>query len=101
MTSISSQLTQFACAFSALIHDLDHEGVPNFTLVNENSPLAEKYKGKSVAEQNSVDLAWGLLMNDDYKNLRSCVCGDAEEFARFRQLVINVVLATGKSLEEF
>ena len=26
-------LTQFACVFSALIHDLDHPGVPNSQLV--------------------------------------------------------------------
>lgn len=88
----SDPLTQFACAFSALIHDLDHQGVPNFTLVKENDPLANKYQNKSVAEQNSVDLAWALLLDDEYKKLRSCICADMEEFSRFRQLVINIVL---------
>ena len=53
----SDPLTQFACVFSALIHDVDHTGVPNTTLVSEQTGLASKYTNRSVAEQNSVDLA--------------------------------------------
>jgi hypothetical protein len=34
----SDPLTQFAVVFSALIHDVDHQAVPNTTLVNEKSP---------------------------------------------------------------
>lgn len=90
----SDPLAQFACAFSALIHDLDHQGVPNSTLVNEQGPLALRYGNKSVAEQNSVDLAWGLLMKPNYDQLRSCICCDKEEFDRFRSLVVNSVMAT-------
>jgi len=90
----SDPLTQFACAFSALIHDLDHTGLPNFVLVKEESPLAVKYKNKSVAEQNSVDLAWDLLMSPAYAALRSCICCNDEEFNRFRSLVVNSVMAT-------
>ena len=44
----SDPLTQFACVFAALIHDVDHVGVPNTQLVKENSRLAQRYKGKSV-----------------------------------------------------
>jgi hypothetical protein len=40
-------------ASSALIHDLDHQGIPNMVLVQEKSPLALQYNNKSVAEQNS------------------------------------------------
>ena len=50
----SDPLTQFACVFSALIHDADHSGVPNIQLVKENTHIAKYYNGKSVAEQNSV-----------------------------------------------
>lgn len=50
----SDPLTQFACVFSALIHDVDHSGVPNAQLIKENDHLAQYYKNKSVAEQNSV-----------------------------------------------
>jgi hypothetical protein len=58
----SDPLTQFAILFSALIHDADHFGVSNNQLIKEGAPMADKYKGKSVAEQNSVDMAWDLLM---------------------------------------
>jgi hypothetical protein len=69
----SDPLTQFACIFSALIHDVDHVGVPNTQLIKENATIAALYKGKSVAEQNSVDLAWDLLMSDQYENLRRAI----------------------------
>ena len=58
----SDPLTQFACVFSALIHDCDHSGVPNAQLVKEQSNIADRYHNKSPAEQNSIDLAWNLLM---------------------------------------
>jgi 3'5'-cyclic nucleotide phosphodiesterase len=90
----SDPLTQFACVFSALIHDVDHDGVPNEQLVNENSDLALRYDGKSVAEQNSIDLAWELLMRDEYKELLGSICTTNSELVRFRQIVVNAVMAT-------
>jgi hypothetical protein len=48
----SCPLTQFAVVFSAIIHDVDHPGVPNAQLVKEGASLAETYKNVSVAEQN-------------------------------------------------
>jgi hypothetical protein len=90
----SDPLIQFACAYSALIHDVDHAGLPNAQLVGEGSELARLYRNKSVAEQNSVDLAWGLLMEPSYKELRECIYSTQEELDRFRQLVVNIVMAT-------
>ena len=55
----SDPLTQFAVIFSAMIHDIDHTGVPNMQLVKEKAHVAVVYKNRSVAEQNSFDLAWG------------------------------------------
>jgi class 3 adenylate cyclase len=54
----SDPLTQFAIVFTALIHDVDHTGVPNSQLVKEDAHIASLYKNKSIAEQNSLDLAW-------------------------------------------
>ena len=85
----SDPLTQFACVFSALIHDVDHPGVPNAQLVKEESPLVNKYNGKSLAEQNSVDLSWDLLMEDQFDDLRNVICSTKAEMARFRELVVN------------
>jgi class 3 adenylate cyclase len=90
----SDPITQFACAFSALIHDVDHTGVPNTQLVKEETEISLFYKNKSVAEQNSVDLAWSLLMENEFEGLRSFIYRDSEELHRFRQLVVNSVMAT-------
>ncbi|CAB9513615.1 Receptor-type guanylate cyclase gcy [Seminavis robusta] len=90
----SDPLTQFACVFAALIHDADHPGCPNVSLVNEQTELAVKYENRSVAEQNSFDLCWNMLMDDKYKDLRSCIYATDEEGKRFRQLVINSIIAT-------
>jgi hypothetical protein len=89
----SDPITQFAVVFSAVIHDADHPGVPNATLVQENTRLAQIYK-KSIAEQNSVDLVWSLLMSPKYVDLRGCIYSNEEELRRFRQLVVNTVMAT-------
>ena len=88
----SDPLTQFACVLSALIHDVDHQGVPNTRLIEENDLLSETYNQKSVAEQNSVDLAWKLLLADQFAPLRAVICTNQEELVRFRQLVVNSVM---------
>jgi hypothetical protein len=90
----SDPITWFACIFSALIHDVDHSGVPNAQLVKEKAPVASLYNGRSVAEQNSFDMSWDLLMEPTYENLRKTIYVNAAEFRRFRQLVVNGVMAT-------
>jgi class 3 adenylate cyclase len=90
----SDPLTHFACVFAALIHDIDHQGVPNIQLVKENTATAAVYKNKSVAEQNSVDLAWDLFLDSKFANFRATICATADEMKRFRQLVVNSVMAT-------
>jgi class 3 adenylate cyclase len=90
----SDPLTQFACVFSALIHDVDHPGIPNSQIVKEKAPIVAQYKGQSIAEQNSVDVAWHLLMHERYGDLRATIYKDETEMKRFRQLVVNSVMAT-------
>jgi hypothetical protein len=90
----SNPLIHFAVILSALIHDVDHPGVPNSTLVSEGAEMAITYRNKSVAEQNSVDLAWGLLMEPQYEDLRRCIYTTQEELESFRKLLVNAVLAT-------
>jgi 3'5'-cyclic nucleotide phosphodiesterase len=87
-------LVQFACVFSALIHDCGHTGVPNNQLQKEKPEVASTYKHKSVAEQVSVDLAWTLLQEDTYSDLRNAIYATKDEMHRFRQLVVNSVMAT-------
>mmetsp|Transcript_21372 Transcript_21372/g.50809 ORF Transcript_21372/g.50809 Transcript_21372/m.50809 type:complete len:1202 (-) Transcript_21372:132-3737(-) len=90
----SDPLTQLACVWAALIHDCDHYGVPNNVLIQEDDPLCEAYKNKSVAEQHSIDLSWDLFMEDRFEDLRATICGDIEDLNRLRQLIVNCVMAT-------
>ncbi len=90
----SDVLLQFAVVFSAVVHDVDHTGVSNSRLVKEGDELASRYNNKSVAEQNSVNIAWRLLTKDKYKDLFQCLCPNEHDQQRFRQLLVNAVIAT-------
>jgi hypothetical protein len=41
-----------------------------------------------------VDLAWNLFMDEQFRDLRYSLCSTDEEMRRFRQLVVNSVMAT-------
>lgn len=71
---------------------VDHTGVPNTILLKEDPTKSQYYKGRSVAEQNSVDLAWEMLMQDDFRDFREALYTTQEELLRFRQLVVNSVM---------
>mmetsp|Transcript_35843 Transcript_35843/g.86451 ORF Transcript_35843/g.86451 Transcript_35843/m.86451 type:complete len:310 (-) Transcript_35843:296-1225(-) len=87
-------LTRFACAFSALIHDVNHPGVPNGRLIQEDPEAASLYKGRSVAEQRSFDISWELLQEDKFFQLRRAIFRNRSDELKFRQLVINSVMST-------
>ena len=87
-------LAQFACVFAALVHDAHHPGISNAQLLVEGSTLAQAYDFRSVAEQNSVDTVWKLLNDDSFPDLRRAICATQGEVRRFRQLLVNLVLAT-------
>ena len=91
---ISDPLAQFAVVFAALINDADHRGVPNSQLNREEDKLSIKYKGQSVLEQNSIDIAFKHLMQPAFEDLRACIYSNEAELTRFRQIVVNSVLAT-------
>jgi hypothetical protein len=90
----SDPLATLALVFTGLIHDADHQGVSNAQLAKEQPELSQHYRNKSVAEQNSLDIAWDLLMADRFLKLREYIFGTQEELRRFRQLIVNMVLAT-------
>ncbi|KAL7560177.1 hypothetical protein ACA910_016606 [Epithemia clementina (nom. ined.)] len=87
-------LALFAMVFSALIHDADHRGVSNVQLIKEDQHLAMIFKNQSVAEQNSLDIAWKLFASDQFEKLRMFLCPTQIELRRFRQIIVNIVLAT-------
>lgn len=90
----SDPITHFAVVFSALCHDVCHTGVPNFRLAAENPELAQSFQHKCVAEQHSINVAWELLMLPDFRNLRAGIFRSLDEYQRFRQVVINSIIAT-------
>jgi 3'5'-cyclic nucleotide phosphodiesterase len=69
-------------------------GVPNDQLKREGESITEYYDGQSTAEQNSIDLCWDLLLKASYTELRNALCKSNCELLRFRQTIVNTVLAT-------
>lgn len=94
----SDPVTQLAVILSALIHDVDHRGISNVQLGKENPAMAKRYRDKSLAEQNSFEISWDLFLSDHFKQLREFIFTSPDELVRFRQIVVNVVLATGRSI---
>jgi class 3 adenylate cyclase len=89
-TIASDALTKLAATFAALIHDVDHTGLPNARLVEEEAPVAIMYDRKSVAEKNSIAIAWEFLLRPEFSELRACI----GELERFHDLVTDAVMAT-------
>ncbi|KAG7366318.1 adenylate/guanylate cyclase [Nitzschia inconspicua] len=88
-------LAQFSAVLAALIHDCDHYGIGNTTLVEEKNPIAILYEGKSPAENHSLSLGWELLMEPQFSELVKCICGkDRKEVERLKDLLTKAVLAT-------
>jgi hypothetical protein len=96
----SDPLTQFALVLSALIHAVDHGGIPNPEAAKEDPEAAALYKNRSIIEQRSVDKAWKKLMEPEFRALRQSIYADETELKRFRQVVVNSVLATDIDDEE-
>jgi hypothetical protein len=74
--------------------DVDHRGVPNHTLSQEEPEMAAMYQNHAIAEQNSVEIAWDLLMEPHFVELRHAIYHGELEMKRFRQLVVNCLMAT-------
>ena len=93
-------LILFAMVFSALIHDVGHTGVPNSTLVEEEDELAILHNDVSVAEQNSLQVAFSMLQRDEFAGLKKCICPTPEDRRSFRKKVISMVMVTDISDQE-
>jgi uncharacterized membrane protein len=55
--------------------------------------MAALYKNKSVAEQNLLDIAWNVLMSKEFELRATLICHSSRSL-RFRQVIVNIVLAT-------
>jgi len=87
-------LIKFCLVYAGLIHDVDHQGIPNRQLSRENHPLALLYNDKSVAEQNSLKVAFSTLMEPRFAELRHTLCPTSDDQFEFRRIVIDLVMCT-------
>jgi hypothetical protein len=90
----SDTFTKFSFVFAAIIHDVDHQGVPNATLVQENDPIALQYDGKSVAEKHSIKVAFRTLSESGFEELRSVIFGSPDDRLHMHHIVTNLVIST-------
>lgn len=91
---VSDPLTQFAVVLAALVHAVDHRGISNETLASADPELKAKYGSNALTEKLSFEKAWEKLQSPYFENLRRCIYADETEKKRFRQVLVNSVLAT-------
>ena len=89
----------FTIVFAALLHDIDHKGIPNSTLLKKCDEIAIRYHGQygeclgSYAELNSITIGLSLLLGESSDNgekkdgdeAESGEGGEYDEFARILQ----------------
>jgi len=88
-------LVHFALVFTALVHDVGHKGIPNFILIKLEDELAKRYNNTSIAEKNSLKIAFDILDDDIYSSLRRKIFGpDNVDFIKFQSIVRTAILCT-------
>lgn len=96
----SDPLAEFTVALAALVCNVDHRGIDNEALGNEEPELSKKFNGTGLTEELSIEKAWKKLMSPDFENLRRCLYANEEEKQRFRQIFVNAIMATDSDNEE-
>mmetsp|Transcript_32225 Transcript_32225/g.49972 ORF Transcript_32225/g.49972 Transcript_32225/m.49972 type:complete len:624 (+) Transcript_32225:222-2093(+) len=87
-------LMQLVLIFSALIHDVEHQGIPNRQLANEDDLLAIQYNDTSIAEHRSLYIAFSELLKPEFALLRKTLFPEPSDYRRFRAACVNLVLST-------
>lgn len=85
--SVVDPLTQFTIVLAALLHDVNHDGVPK-------SVLEKEHPNDTNAERHSIDVAFEILLEPKYRELRFTIYRDETEMRRFRALLVNTIVAT-------
>ncbi|GMR56066.1 hypothetical protein PMAYCL1PPCAC_26261, partial [Pristionchus mayeri] len=87
-------LELFAVIFGALIHDYEHTGHTNSFHIQSGSSYAMLYNDRSVLENHHVSSCFRLMKEEDKNVLQHLT---REEYREFRNVVIEIVLATDMS----
>uniref|UniRef100_A0A913HR90 Phosphodiesterase n=1 Tax=Strongyloides stercoralis TaxID=6248 RepID=A0A913HR90_STRER len=94
LASSLGDLEMFSVIFGAMIHDYEHTGHTNSFHIQSGSQYALLYNDRSVLENHHVSSCFRLLKEED-KNITERMT--REEFREFRNIVIEIVLATDMS----
>eukprot|EP01038_Epipyxis_sp_PR26KG_P012990 gene12990-17419_t len=86
-------IEKLALLYSAIIHDMEHFGVPNETLINQSHELAIKFHDQSVAEMNSLTIGLELISNPIHNCMLLSKYSENDKKI-FRKSVIELVLCT-------
>ncbi|CAG5111017.1 Oidioi.mRNA.OKI2018_I69.chr2.g5356.t1.cds [Oikopleura dioica] len=81
----------FAALFAAAIHDVSHTGTTNNFHIMTKSNLANLYNDRSVLENFHLTTGFGICAKDECNILAGL---NDEQFFNFRNIVIDMVLAT-------
>ena len=90
----SDMFSKFAFVFSAVIHDVDHQGVPNTRLVLEDDPIVKQHGNSSTAEKHSIRVAFRTLNESEFDVLRSVIFESSDDHFQLQRIVTNVVVST-------
>jgi len=92
----------FTIVFAALLHDIDHKGVPNSTLLKNCDEIALRYHGQydeclgSYAECNSITIGLSLLLGES-DNGDEAEIGEGGEYDEFARILQNGLGHDGQS----
>lgn len=84
---------KFACLLAALIRDFDPPETLGLDGYGDDIHIATQ----SVLNQHSTDMAYALLMDEKFQDLRLALCATKSEYKCFWRMVGNLVLATDTS----
>ncbi|XP_063712465.1 dual specificity calcium/calmodulin-dependent 3',5'-cyclic nucleotide phosphodiesterase 1A-like isoform X4 [Symsagittifera roscoffensis] len=90
-----TDLEIFAVLIAACSHDVEHTGTTNNFHINTQSPLALLYNDKSVLENHHVSYLFRVMKDFPESNILGNLSRD--DFMEFRQLVVDMILATDMS----
>ncbi|XP_052235980.1 dual specificity calcium/calmodulin-dependent 3',5'-cyclic nucleotide phosphodiesterase 1A-like isoform X4 [Dreissena polymorpha] len=89
-----TDLEMFATIVAALIHDFEHTGTTNNFHIQTSSDVALLYNDRAVLENHHISSGF-RVMRDEESNIINNL--SKEEYREFRNLVIDMVLATDMS----
>ncbi|KAI8388334.1 uncharacterized protein BYT42DRAFT_559739 [Radiomyces spectabilis] len=87
-----------ALVMASIGHDVGHPGVNNMFMVNTSTQLAILYNDRSVLESFHSMTFFHLLQNQCFKQLTDIRANN--EYASFRKIVVNSILATDMSMHD-